>query len=272
MDITYIILQKKINQLKKELKHIILGHTTLGHEIVCFVLEGNTTQNIIIQGGMHAREYITSFLILEQIEFLKNIKLNNNFYFVPLSNPDGVQICLLGYNSVKDKRLQQLYKNFDVPYTKYKANAIGVDINTNFDAYWSCGKSNVFRPNSQNFVGYGPESELETQALVKLTNKLKPTITISYHSKGNVVYYGFCQKGKQLKRQKIFAQRLNTGYKLQKTKKSCGGYKDYNIYKFNNLSYTIEVGDDNLVHPIGIEYLNDIISNNIFTPLLCDKF
>ena len=271
MDIIYKILMDKIKKLKKSVEHFVIGKSYLGKDIICFKLSGISNNNIIVQGGMHAREFITSFLVLEQIEFMKDFKLNNNFYFIPLSNPDGVQIAILGYNSVKDDLLHQLYSKFKLPYPLYKANAIGVDINTNFDAYWSCGKSNQFRPSTQNFVGYCPESEAETQALVKLTNQHQPKITLSYHSKGEVIYYGFYQKGKDLKRQKKYAKRLLSKYKLQKTQNSCGGYKDYNIKKYNNLSYTIEVGNNGWDHPIGLDKLNFVKKDNILTPLICDK-
>ena len=272
MDIIYKILLDKINKLKKVVKYFVIGKSYLGKDIICFKLKGNSDNNIIVQGGMHAREYITSFLILEQINLMKEFNLCNNFYFIPVSNPDGVQIAMLGYNSVNDDLLKQLYSKFKLPYPLYKANAIGVDINTNFDAYWSCGKCNQFRPSTQNFVGYGPESESETQALVKITERLKPKVTLSYHSKGEVIYYGFYQKGKDLKRQKKYAKMLLSNYKLVSTKNSCGGYKDYNVKKYNNLSYTIEVGNNNWTHPIGMDKLKNIKEDNILTPLICDKF
>ena len=80
MDIIYKILMDKIEKLKKSVEHFVIGKSYLGKDIICFKLSGISNNNIIVQGGMHAREYITSFLVIEQIEFMKDFKLNNNFY------------------------------------------------------------------------------------------------------------------------------------------------------------------------------------------------
>ena len=58
-----------------------------------------------------------------------------------------------------------------------------------------------------------------------------------------------------------------TGYPLQFTENSAGGYKDWCIQKLNIPSYTIEVGDINLEHPITEENLPEIFEQNKDVPL-----
>lgn len=253
------------------MEYFSIGKSILGKEIVCFKLGNNPKKRIIVQSGIHAREYITSFLVLEQIELLKDINIDATIYFVPLVNVDGVRIAIEGYGWIKNKKMRDLYSQFGKEYWLYKANARGVDLNTNFDALWGGGKSNTTTVGVANYIGKFPHSEPETRALVGLTNNVLPQLTISYHSKGEVIYLGFNQGKKELKKHKKIAKNINfdTKYRLVETKHSCGGYKDFCINKYNILAYTIEVGNDKLKHPIGLKDFESIVKKNIFTPLYC---
>ena len=76
-------------------------------------------------------------------------------------------------------------------FSLWKANARGVDLKVNFDAKWGPGKQNVRYPASANYIGSMPFSEPETRALAEFTKEVKPDATISYHTKGGEIYYGF---------------------------------------------------------------------------------
>ena len=224
-------------------KKIVIGRSLLGHPILCYGVITSPYPKAIIQGSIHAREYITGYLTLKlMLDFYKNGK-NGSVYFIPVLNPDGVMIALK-----KDKL--------------YKANARGVDLNVNFDARWSTGIENVRQRASANYIGEKPFSEPETKAIRDFTLKIKPNYTISYHSKGQEIYYEFFQE--DISRDFAFAREiaLLTGYQIKKTPNSAGGYKDWCIQQLKIPSLTIEVGDDRLKHPITKKHLTKIYKQN----------
>lgn len=222
-----------------------IGQTERGEKIPYFKVKKSPFPTVIVQYGIHAREYITTYLALMQIENFVREGNRGTVYFIPAVNIDGIKICL------KEKPL-------------YKANANGVDLNVNFDAGWGKGKLNKKIKGDENFIGEKPFSEKETVALRDFTLLIKPDITISYHAKGEEIYYKFNQTGKNLKRDYRLAERLSkeTGYSIKETPDSTGGYKDWCIDKLKIPSFTLEVGSDNLSHPIGREYISEIYIKN----------
>ena len=274
---TYQEIINQILQLEEEgLEIFNVGKSVLGKNILAtHVGEYNGTQ-IIVQAGIHSREWITSLLLVEQARYLHNNQLVNNggIYFVFITNPDGVEIALDGIDVVPC----EITKNYlisanggSLDFSKYKANINLVDLNTNFDANWGKGSQNVFCPAPENFVGFYPNSEREVQNLINLTLKNKPLLTISYHSKGNVIYYGFeGESEKNIERDRKIGENLSeiTGYPLIFTENSTGGYKDWSINTLKIPAYTIEVGDENLPHPLGIETLPEIYQRNKDIPLI----
>ena len=222
-----------------------IGRSVEGRPIYFFKIEKTAFPKVIVQYGIHAREHITCRLALKQIlEFEKTGKCGS-VYFIPALNPDGIVIA---------QNYQPLYK----------ANARSVDLNVNFDARWGTGQKNTIVPSAENYIGNFAFSEPETIALRDFTLKVKPNATISYHSKGEEIYYHFHQKGKREKRDKALAQLISksTGYAIKNTLGSAGGYKDWCVEKLKIPAFTIEVGSDNLKHPIGKEHLQEIFYKN----------
>ena len=108
-------------------------------------------------------------------------------------------------------------------------------------------------------------SEPEVQALALLTQKVKPFFTISYHCKGQEVYYQFYNKRENIKRDKKIAKIIskNTFYKIKNTQNtSSGGYKDWCVLRFGIPSITIEVGKDSLSHPLTVKAIPQIYRRN----------
>lgn len=252
----------------------IIGTSVLGSPLYSVSFNFGSKQNIIIQGAIHAREHITCDLIVEMIREISNNyekykQLSTpNIVFVPLVNPDGANLVINGIKSVKNPRKRKFLKqinNGSLDFSQFKANINGVDLNSNFDARWGTGKENLFYPSTKGFVGYSPLSEPCTIALASLTERVKPFFTVSYHSKGQEVYYDFYCKKENLRRDKRIAKIVATtlGYKIKSTEKvSSGGYKDWCISRFNIPSVTIEVGSDRLSHPIQKKYLKKIYKRN----------
>ncbi len=222
-----------------------IGISELGQSILYFKVKKTDYPVIISQYCIHAREYITSYLALRQIkDFIERGK-RGTVYYIPMLNPDGVKIAM--------------EKN-----PLYKANANGVDLNVNFDANWGTGEQNVRVKGAENYIGKYPFSESESKALRDFTLSVKPQMTLSYHSKGEEIYYEFFQKGKRKERDFYLAKIVEncTGYKIKSTLNSAGGYKDWCIQKLGISALTIEVGEDSLTHPIGKEHTQEIFNKN----------
>lgn len=252
-----------------------IGKSVLGKNILATHLGSYDGVQIIIQGGIHAREYISTLLMIEQARYLKLTGgiTSGGIYFVFLTNPDGAEIVLDGINNLPceiTKEYLTLANNGSQDFSQYKANVNLVDLNTNFDADWGRGSQNVRCPNTEDFIGFYPNSEREVQNLINFTNNIRPSLTISYHSKGEVIYYGFTGESEQdLARDRQIGLDLSnlTGYPLILTENSSGGYKDWCIRNYQIPSYTIEVGREELSHPIGEKYLQEIFEQNRDVPL-----
>ena len=115
-----------------------------------------------------------------------------------------------------------------------------------------------------DFIGNKPFSEAESRALRDFTLFKKPKSTISYHSKGEEIYWEFFQTGKRRVIDKRLAYLLSkeTGYKLKPTPFSAGGYKDWCIEKLSISAFTIEVGSDKYKHPLKKKHLRRIYKKN----------
>lgn len=257
-------IQTQINSLMRKGNYFCYGKSEMGQKLVGFYF-GKGKRKILLQGATHAREYITTLFLLKLCRYLECQHIDGMVVVCPLVNPDGVKISLCGEKSV-DKRHSAIIKNIlkKCDYQLIKCNARGVDININFDAHWGMGKKNFFGfASNENYLGERPASESETKALVRLTKEFQPDVTLSYHSKGEVIYYGVeGQKLSKLETKLLGIIKRETRYRACKTKDSCGGYKDFCIEKLNIPSFTIEVGNEKLSHPLGISSLNDIFEQN----------
>lgn len=247
----------------------IVGESELGQQIP-YVFVGKKNGNyMIVQGAIHAREHLTALVTVCLAKYLvanPSLRLDGGIYFVPMVNPDGVRLCQESVGWIKDKRrVSNLVAiNGGEDFSLWKANADGVDLNVNFDARWGEGAQNVFYPAAQNYVGSEPLSAAESKALANFTERIKPLITLSYHLKGEEIYYEFGQNLRRLKRDKRYAEAISsyTGYAVRKVYGSVGGYKDWCIDKLHIPSYTIEVGADEFPHPFPYSQLSKIVSQN----------
>ena len=218
----------------------------------------------IAQYAIHGREYIVAHLAKAHAELGVE---TGSCWIIPLANPDGALLSQCGLSSVTDERqrAELLALNGENPdFSLWKANARGVDLNVNFAASWGKGKTNVRIAGAENYIGTSPFSEPETLALKNFTQAVKPDYTVSYHTKGEEIYWYFYQSIRTCPRDKTLAQVLSeaTGYSLGDARGSAGGYKDWCIQKLGIPAFTIEAGADNLSHPIGEEGLENILLKN----------
>ena len=247
-----------------------IGKSVRGKSIPYLHVGDACGKQILIQGAIHAREWPTALLMIKQAEHLMRQSLCGGVYLVPMSNPDGNAIAEGIEQPLIDKSLLG-----DYDYRLYKANANGVDLNTNFDAQWGHGDSNRLTVGISDYIGEYPCSEPETQALKSFTVAVKPQLTISYHAKGQEVYYAFNQSGNQKCRDRriasLAAEALGytvrhdiggIGYAVLST----GGYKDWCIGTLGIPALTIEIISDNFEHPLTADALAPDVDNNLKLP------
>jgi len=229
---------------------------------------GKGEKKIFINASHHPREYMGTILTLNQAQYIleayasnqtidgcKIKKLLDNdvtFYFMPLVNPDGVQICVNGSPT-------------------YYFNANKVDLNHNYDADWS---KNITKTYSTGTFAF---SEPETKAIKALCENTKFDLTIAYHAAGDIIYWYYGQQGAAKKRDLAYANVLKsaTGYSLVSSKNykaSTSGFKDWCILELKIPSFTIEIGGKRgLSKPVAWSSYNSVWQKNKLVPVRIAK-
>lgn len=272
----YLIDMEKL--YKSRIRLHTLGITADKREIIEASLGyRNASRHILIHAAVHGREYGNTALVLALIEdYLQDSFQKNHlslikdvcFHLIPMVNPDGVVISQQGPKGIQNlqlrkrlllcrKRDQKYEKSFSDEQTyfrKWKANARGVDINRNFNSGWKKYIGSPW-PSFAGYKGKSPESEKETQALLKAARRWSPCCCISFHSCGNLIYWNYGCKGKLLVEDKKLAQCIGkiTGYDLHSTinaRTQRAGCSDYFMEKLRIPSVTIETGSTECPLPI----------------------
>lgn len=175
-----------------------IGTSVQGRDITLLTL-GKGERKVLVVSGMHSRESIVVTYVMRCIEEYADAmtrgddvggynvkKLLNQFtiYFVPLMNPDGMDIHM-GIE-------QPEYT--DVPLTDeeredFKNNANGVNLNRNFPFEWGYEGVNVTQPDGRSYAGTAACSEPETRALIELCAAHDFEWMFNMHCKGHMIFY-----------------------------------------------------------------------------------
>ncbi len=212
----------------------------------------------ISQYAIHGREYLTALLALEHLR--RGVR-RGGVWILPMTNPDGALLSEIGISAADPRRRPFLLRcNGGFDFSLWKANVEGVDLNVNFNARFGTGRRNVFSPAPENYVGESPLCAAESAALAAFTRETNPDFTVSWHTKGEEIYWRFHQSLFRALRDKKLANCLRraTGYPLKSAKGSAGGYKDWCIEALRIPAFTVECGSDALSHPLGRERLFDV--------------
>lgn len=183
----------------------VLTNTADNNKVYCARLgNADAKKKVIIHASMHAREWLNSQLVMKMLERCCKYyysdkyngvlysKLFNDvcFYVVPMLNPDGVNISQYGLSKIKSASLKKLVKRLGKgSYSRWKANARGVDLNRNFSVGFRKDTARGTRRGPEGYSGPYAGSERETKAMVKLINKINPKAVVNYHEAGRIIYY-----------------------------------------------------------------------------------
>lgn len=254
------------------LDFFIVGYSTLNQPIYGVHIGSYEGKQILIEGGIHAREYPSTLVLVDMIEYMTTQELNGGVYVIPLSNPDGARLVLDGLDFITCQKLKDYILHINdgsTDFSQWKADAMAVDLNVNFDALWGQGTQNVFCPAPGNFVGYYPESEREVRLLIDFSYRVRPDLTLSYHTKGDVIYYGFeLLSESDLIRDKEIAEYISSinGYTPTKTVGSVGGYSDWASEYLGVPAFTIEIAPASVATPVPLEYVEPAFIANKDVP------
>lgn len=253
---------------------VAVGYSTLGQTIYGYHIGNYDGKQILIEGGIHAREYPSSLVVVGMAEYLANLdSINGGVYIIPLVNPDGARLVLDGPDFLECSKQREYVLNINdgnEDFSGWKADIWAVDLNVNFDALWGGGAQNVFCPSPGNFVGYYPNSEREVRNLIDFTFAVSPDLTLSYHTKGEVIYYGFeTLSQEQIARDYELARAISevNGYIPTITSNSTGGYSDWVSLNLEVPAFTIEVGPVTAPTPIPLDLVPDAIERNKEVPI-----
>lgn len=236
------------------------GTSLCGRAIDALVM-GCGKKTVLYLGAHHGSEYLTANLLLDLAEELcraadagkrlfsfsaRELLERRTLILVPCVNPDGVALALRGVccdNPLGRKQIAMNRGSED--FSKWQANARGVDINHNYDyrfyEYKQLEAAHGILPGRSRYAGEYPESEPETLAVCRLVEELRASLSllVSFHSQGEVIYY----HDSPLTRQGARFLARTSGYRLEKAEglAAYGGLTDW----ANSLSipaYTVEIG------------------------------
>lgn len=262
-----------------------IGSSILG--IPLYTLSIGRGQNkVMYNASHHANEWITTPVLMKFIEqyaaiytgldlpMLSGVAAQmyekSTIYFVPMVNPDGVDLvtgAIAPGSAVYENARAMNYLRLPFP-SGWKANIRGVDINVNYPAGWEIAREIKFSqgytmPGPRDYVGEYPLSEPESQAMAAFTRANDFSLTLSYHTQGEIIYWRYLDYLPPKSYEIVQLLSRVSGYVYEDTPYASGhaGFKDWFIQEYNRPGYTIECGLG--VNPLPISQFDRIYRDNI---------
>lgn len=259
------LLMDKLNKVYPDITSIdIVGKSVEGRDLRTIQV-GNGKKKIFINAAHHGKEYMTTILVMQQIELLSSSYRNNtiidnvnirdlldevSIVFMPLVNPDGVMIAKNGLDgTVTTAYVKNLISDSKKSFSDWKANSRGVDLNRNYATTRKYMADIPSRAASRNFPGAVSFTEPETQAVKKLCEEQDFELVLAYHSAGEIIYWYYFQETKeQTARDLGLAKMVSkiTGYSVvpKTPNPGGGGMKDWFVQEYKKPGITIEIGKE----------------------------
>ncbi|MBR6408285.1 MAG: hypothetical protein IKS19_06895 [Clostridia bacterium] len=223
-----------------------IGESAEDRELYMMKL-GKGKKEVLFVAGIHGTEYIACAFIMRMTEeYAKAYEAGTPFgpydvrklldettiYIVPMANPDGVE------------RVQ--HEGLD-----WRANANGVNLNLNFPTdKWEDMDRGVYGPDRADYKGDGPASEPETKAIVKLCDQHDFDFALSFHTKGQVLYWIDNNTGEVDGARELTDKIADyTGYKKMRSTSRVndygGGLENWFRYKYKRPGICVEMTPSN---------------------------
>lgn len=250
-----------------------IGHSVLGLPVYELKI-GNGPKKVHMNGSFHANEWITTSVLMNWLhEYLEAVVDGGSFEghsamdlyqqvslsFVPMVNPDGVQLVLNGLPSNHAHYHSTLHMNNNsLDFDQWKANINGVDLNNQYPANWEIEKERKIpkAPSSRDYPGDAPLTEPESIMMAKLVETENFDMVVAVHTQGEEIYWGYmnCEPEQAGIIVKEFSRQ--SGYKAIRTIDSHAGFRDWFVLEKKKCGYTIELGTG--VNPLPLSQFDDI--------------
>jgi g-D-glutamyl-meso-diaminopimelate peptidase len=267
---------QKLKKIYPFIKLRSVGESVLGKDLLEIRI-GTGRKKVHIDASFHANEWITTSILMtflndyllsltnsQPIRGIQTLPLYGEVTvsFVPMVNPDGVDLVLNGPPSDKRKELIAINRG-STDFTGWKANIRGVDLNNQFPAKWELEKERKEEkePAPRDFPGYKPLSEPESIAMAKLARQENFDRLLALHTQGKEFYWGY--EGLEPPEAAKLAADFNrvSGYESVRYIDSYAGYKDWFIKEFKKPGFTIELGKG--INPLPLSQFNEIYQDVI---------
>jgi g-D-glutamyl-meso-diaminopimelate peptidase len=267
----------------------IIGKSVDGRNLYALKL-GKGKQEVFVNASHHAREHMTTNLVMEMIDayaysYLRNKTLDGfnvkqilnetSIWFVPMVNPDGVTLVQRGHRTAKNPDYVLKLNGYKTDFSAWKANIRGVDLNRQYPADWANICCDPGKPGPQNYKGLRPLSEPEAKAVADFTLAHDFKTAVAYHSSGEILYWHFHQGYSALQRDKALAKKISakTGYSLVPPMRnpSGGGFTDWFIQNERRPGFTPEISPYVGNRPVPVSYFDSIWKKNYSIGILMAK-
>ena len=240
-----------------------VGTSVLGRGIPMVTL-GEGKRSTLYVGTHHGMEWLTGVLLLrfinEYCEALaagrrmfgigtEHLFRTRTIYVIPVFNVDGAEIQIHGAGDcILRDRLTGMNGGED--FSRWQANARGVDLNHNYDAgFYEYKKleaqAGIVGGAPTRFSGEAPESEPETAALCSFIRYQRSICSVmSLHTQGGEIYWSSgdvtCPRSASIAR----VMSSLTGYGLSRPEGGAayGGLTDWVLREIRIPSFTVECG------------------------------
>lgn len=219
-------------------KRTVLGKSEFNRDLIVLSL-GNTgaKKKILIVGGVYGKENITSLIAMKQLEtYCTNAsdtyrgtsysKIMDEccFYFVPMLNPDGVEISVNGIMSVPEEHVSEVEEMYayseskgilekETGYKNWCANGLGVDLSMNFGIGKVYSSAVEDRPAAAGYPQY-ELSASESSLITVLCTSVDFDSIMVYNETGRIVEWQFGQSANSIQTSLDIANELSilTGF------------------------------------------------------------
>ncbi|WP_306977679.1 M14 family metallopeptidase [Alkalibacillus salilacus] len=280
---TYNQMESDIYQLADQypglVDYEVIGQSVDGRNLYA-IRVGNGDAKVTINAAHHAREWITTNLVMDQIDtysqaFVKGETIDGydvrevlnkaSIYYVPMVNPDGVSLVQKGASAVDNSDYVVALNDGSRDFSAWKANANGVDLNRQYPADWGTLSNTEPFPGPERYKGTEPLSEPETRALADFTLSHDFKTAVAYHSAGEILYWDYNTSGQLYDDTRRIAEMISgkTGYSLYVPYNlNGGGYKDWVLDSLGYPGYTPEVSPYVGDRPVPLSNYNRIWNQN----------
>ncbi|XP_063622953.1 zinc carboxypeptidase-like [Cydia splendana] len=188
LDDIYAWIDDVVAQFPNVVTKVIGGQTYEGREIVGIkISHGEGKKNIFIEGGIHAREWISpptvcfiiNELLTSPVQEIMDAARDFDWHIFPVTNPDGY---VFSFESERFWRKNR----------RVFSEGIGVDLNRNWNSNWLAHGAST-SPSSDVYAGPGPFSEIETRSMARYMREIgdQMEIFLSFHSYGQMLLLPF---------------------------------------------------------------------------------